>query len=60
MKKKNVLQKAQNDINLTSQKWCANLITYNICVQKHSNTWTYANDLLRPGILHYFLSTNSS
>ena len=56
--KKNVLQKAQNDINLTSQKWQAGLITSSERVQKALYTWTYANDLLKPGILHYFLSTN--
>ena len=52
--KKNVLQKAQNDINLTSQKWQAGLITSSERVQKALYTWTYANDLLKPGILHYF------
>ena len=56
--KQHVLQHAQNDIHLTSQKWQTGLITASERVQKALYTWTYANDLLKPGILHYFLSTN--
>ncbi len=58
IEKKALLKNAKTDIALTTNQWQSGLITASERVQKALYTWTYANDLLKPGILHYFLSTN--
>ena len=58
IEKKTILKNAKNEIALTTNQWQSGLITASERVQKALYTWTYANDLLKPGILHYFLSTN--
>ncbi len=58
IEKKAILKSAKGQIAITESQWQSGLITASERVQKALYTWTYANDLLKPGILHYFLSTN--